>query len=814
MGADWELRVPVATYRVQLSEEQPFSAVEAWADHIGNLGVSHVYLPPILQAVPGSTHGYDVVDHNTISADLGGESGLQRLSEALHDEHLSIVLDIVPNHVALPTPESLNPMLWSLLRYGADSPYVNAFDLDFTSGSQVLMPILGQRIDQVLADGELTVSTLESTGEPVLRYYDHVLPIRTGTEDLELERLLASQHYRLAFWQVASEELNYRRFFDVDTLVAVRVEDPQVFADTHRTIVGLVLDGTVSGLRVDHPDGLADPLTYLDQLKHAAGEPWIVIEKILIGNETLSRDLRCDGTTGYDALRVIGSLFVDPSGGPALQAAFAEFTGMPQSWAQTVHSSKVEVLSTTLVAELDRLAGLAHTICQDDIRLRDHTRRGLTEALAELLTHLEVYRAYVQPGEVASALATEQITEAAEHASACLPERNAEIELLAELALGIRGRGPTLDEFVVRFQQTTGPVMAKGVEDTASYRWFPLAALNEVGGEPAEFGIKLSDFHEFNSLRLRSWPNTMNALSTHDTKRSEDVRARLFALSEDAESWIDAVRSWTAQVSPLIAPDGTRDRTTEWLAFQTIVGTWPISPERMTRYLIKATREAKIHTSWLRADTEYELAIAAFVDNLYFNPDLMQEIEEYVDSLDPSFVTNCLGQRAVQLLMPGVPDIYRGCETVSLRLVDPDNRVPLDDAELQETSVRSEQTQLDPYRDLAAAKLRLTREGLLLRQRHREQLGRTSTYQPLVVRGSAEEYIVGFIRSDSIACVVSRFAGSLEPEQLDDTQLSLDGQWRNVLTGQELDAGNNARLTVSEVLGNWPVALLERVTPS
>ncbi|MFI5101231.1 MAG: malto-oligosyltrehalose synthase, partial [Actinomycetes bacterium] len=539
---------PTGTYRVQLTPEHGFAALAAMADHLQALGVSHVYLSPVLAAAPGSQHGYDVVDHARIDPELGGEAGLLEAATRLREHGIGMVLDIVPNHMAMTVPEYLNRVVWSVLREGPASPHAGWLDVDWAADRPVLLPFLGRRIDQCLDAGEIVLDRAGGPdGEPVVRYFEHVLPVRPGTEHLPLEDLLAAQAYRLAFWRVADEELNYRRFFDIDTLVGLRVEDPAVFAATHAVVLRLLGEGLASGLRIDHPDGLADPRGYLRRLAAAAPPgAWLVVEKILEGDEELPVDWPCAGTTGYDALAAVGAAFVDPDGAPVLTSAFAELAGADETWPEAADEARRDVLRGPLVAEVDRLAQVAHEVCQGELRLRDHSLRGLTEAVFELLAAMPVYRAYVVPGESAPPAAVAVLEAACERAVRSRPERAPETTLLRDLALGRLGRGVRKDEFCVRFQQTTGPAMAKGVEDTAAYRWFPLTSLAEVGSRPDGFGAGAEPLHRYARRRLAAWPDALTASSTHDSKRSEDTRARLTAISEIPAEWVGAVRGWRA----------------------------------------------------------------------------------------------------------------------------------------------------------------------------------------------------------------------------------------------------------------------------
>ncbi len=807
---------PVSTYRVQLTADNGFAALGERSDYLRDLGVGHAYLSPILQATPGSTHGYDVVDHGHVNYELGGTPELLRAAATLAGEGIGIVVDVVPNHMALPVPEHLNAAFWSVLRDGVDSPAGTWFDIDWSTDQPVVIPVLGQRIGDCLDAGEIVLERQGGPdGRPVLRYYDHVFPVRPGTEDLELEDLLGAQHYRLAFWRTADEELNYRRFFDVDTLLGFRVEEPEVFDASHSLLVGLVRDGTVSGLRIDHPDGLADPRAYLRQLSAATHGAWVVVEKILEGDEDLPGDWACAGTTGYDALLRIGGLFVDPAGAPALTTALAHMAPRDDpaalDWETAQEQARRHVLGGMLFPEVERLAGVAYDLCQAEVRMRDFSRRGLSEALVEMLAAIPVYRSYVVPGEDPPPVSIEVLEATAERATRMRPQRSAEIALVRDLALGRRGRGTREDEFCVRFQQTCGPAVAKGVEDTAFYRWFPLAALDEVGGQPDRFGVSPEEFHGWAAARQVRWPTALNALSTHDTKRSEDVRARLAVISEVPGAWVVMMERWRSRTGGLTTPDGTEDGATGWLLWQTLIGAWPIDADRLSAYLIKAMREAKLRTSWRRIDEEYEQHLTDAVHDLLADPATMDHAFQFVESLEPGFVANVLGQRAIQLVTPGVPDIYQGCETVSLRLVDPDNRVHPDDDELARLLATALATVPDPVTDLPAAKMRLTALGLRLRRDRPQLFGEGGSYEPLGIAGPLMEHAVGILRGGEVAVTATRFAVRLaEAGGWDESTTTTlpDGLWRDLLTGREHAGGRP--LTLASLHADWPVTLLVR----
>ena len=798
---------PTGTYRLQLRPEFGFDEAAAVLPYLHDLGVSHVYLSPVLQAAPGSTHGYDVVDHSHLNEELGGAEGFRRLSDAAGSLGMGVVVDVVPNHMAVPTPASLNAALWSVLRNGPASPYSRWFDVEWAAQERaLLMPVLGRRIGEVVADGEITLDrTGGPGGQPVLRYFDHVFPVRPGTEDLPLPELLDRQFYRLAHWRVGDEELNYRRFFDIDTLAGVRVEDEQVFAETHAVLLALVAEGRVHGLRIDHPDGLADPRGYLRRLADATGGAWVVVEKILEGTEPLPADWACAGTTGYDALLQIGGVLTDPDGAAPLTELYTQLTGEPADFAAVVDDAKRFVVEHGLHAEVARLVEVAAAICHDHLELRDHTRRGIRESLVELLVAMPVYRAYVVPGEPAPDEARRTLAAAAEVATGHLAEdRLGTLGLVVQLALGGLGRGPHRDEFVVRFQQTCGPVMAKGVEDTAFYRWLRLTSLNEVGGDPAHLGVEPADLHAWCARQQADWPTAMTTLSTHDTKRSEDVRARLAVLSELPREWSAAVTGLRA-ASAHLRPSAL-DGNTEYLLWQTVVGTWPIDGSRLTGYLEKATREAKRRTTWTEPDEEYDAAVRGFAEAVLADTTVRSLVTDFLDRVATHYRANVLAQKLLALTVPGVPDVYQGCEVVDLSLVDPDNRRPVDYQTRRDRLAALDAGEAP--RDLDDEKLLVVSRALRLRRARPEVFGAGATYSP-VETGSP--HALAFARSGEVVTVVSRLtAGGSHGDGWGDATVRLPaGQWRDELTGRTY----GAEALVHDLLGELPVALLVHQPP-
>ncbi|MGI4895216.1 MAG: malto-oligosyltrehalose synthase [Janthinobacterium lividum] len=814
--------VPTSTYRLQVQPAFTFSDAAAQVGYLDALGVTHAYLSPILAPAKGSEHGYDVIDHARLNPEAGGREGFDELAAALRRVGLGAVVDVVPNHMAVPTPASDNAQLWSVLKEGPRSPFARWFDVDWSVPDRaILMAVLGQRIGQVLAADELSLD--RSAAEPVLRYYDHVFPVRPGTEDLPMAQLVDRQWYRLAHWRVADEELNYRRFFDVDTLAAIRVEDPEVFDASHALLLELLAAGDLQGLRIDHPDGLADPRGYLRRLAEATrradgSSAWVVVEKILEGPETLPVDWQCAGTTGYDAMHKIAGLFLDPAGAEPLSAQYVLGTGDGRPFSTIVDQAKREVVENGLYAEVHRLVELLAGICHDDVDLRDHTRRGLHESVLELLVAVERYRAYVVPGESAPQESIDLLEQAAVLARHELPaERHDTLGVVVDLALGRAGSAedPRSAEFVVRFQQTCGPVMAKGIEDTAFYRWFRLSSLNEVGGDPTRFGTSPEEFHSHAARLARDWPATMTTLSTHDTKRSEDVRARLSTLSEHTAAFSAALSDWREMASEHRAAE--LDARTELLIWQTLVGTWgtagdggPIPAERLLGYLQKATREAKDHTTWTAPEEAYEAAVQRFATGVLADASIRSALEAFCTTIAPAARVAVLGQKFVQLMMPGVPDVYQGTEVVDLSLVDPDNRRPVDYAgrarRLSALDAGSQPADLDDEKLLVVSRTLRTR-----RENPQFFVGPDAAYSPVPTsNGNAVAFARGPHDAPGAIAVATRLPVSLARlGGWGEATLTLPaGEWRNVFTGEHVPGG---AARIADVLADLPVALLIRL---
>ena len=881
------LRARAATYRVQLHAGFTFDDVAAAAGYLADLGVSHLYCSPYLQAAEGSTHGYDVVDHGRLNEELGGVGAHRRLVERLARAGLGQVLDIVPNHMAL--AGRVNAWWWDVLENGPSSRYASYFDIDWDPpqrklAATVLMPVLGDHYGRVLEAGELTVE--RQGGSFAVRYYDHEAPLsprtlddlltraaaRAGSVELAslaaalgrlphalltdpgavaerhrdkeilrarlaemcearpevaaaveaeiealnhdpdaLDGLLSRQNYRLAYWRTGAEELSYRRFFNIETLAGLRVEDDAVFADTHRLVLDLVSAGTLDGLRVDHVDGLADPEGYLCRLRDATGGAYVVVEKILEAEEELPGSWPVAGTSGYDFLNRVNQLFVDPAGETSMLASYARFTGEEQSYREVVHAAKIQIMRDELAAEVERLTGLLADVCEGHRRQRDHTRRELRDALREVIAAFPVYRTYARPGRPVTSADRVHV------AAAVARARHRRADLDAEL-LGFIGELLVLDHpgeaeagFALHFAQVSSPVMAKGVEDTAFYRYQPLVSLNEVGGDPGTFGRPAEDFHRAMAGVARRWPEAMLTLSTHDTKRSGDVRARINLLSELPTTWEHAVERW-AQRNKRYKRDGWPDRNAEYLLYQTLVGAWPIDAGRAAAFMAKAAKEARVHTSWTDPSVRYDDALGAFVAAVLGDEGFVADLEAFLAEhrLVERGRVNSLAQTTLLLTCPGVPDLYQGTEVWDLSLVDPDNRRPVDyDARrrLLDTLAGAGPETALAHGDEGGQKLWLIHRLLGHRRRHPGVYGPASGYEALRAFGPKACHAVAFTRSGGLAVVVPRLLTRLG-EGWDGSTVSIPGgAWVDVLTDEKVDGGD---ASVDALLRRFPVAVLAR----
>lgn len=758
---------PSSTYRLQVRPSLTLDDATDLVEQLSQFGIGAVYLSPILRATSGSDHGYDTTDPTEVDPERGGTDGLTHLVDAAAKAGLGVVVDIVPNHLGISAPAE-NPAWWSVLELGPESPYADWFDIDWTR-APILVPILGEGhgLDQLeIVDGQLG-------------YYEHRFPLAPGSwqDGDDLADVVARQHYRLADWRIGDSELNYRRFFTVTTLAGVRQEDPAVFEATHARVADWIATGKVTGLRVDHPDGLADPGEYFDRLRELAPEAWLVAEKILEPAESLPA-WKIQGTTGYDAMTEVNQVFVDPAAETLFEDAYRNQTGDELSMAEHIVVGKRRAANELLIAERDRIVRLLQQ------ELPDAGTDQRAAAVAELATHLPVYRSYRGAGD--------EIDQALTKAQQSRPDL---AELLGKLAPLITDA--TL-EVCRRFEQYTGAVMAKGVEDTAYYRHTRFVAANEVGGDPDHFGLAPSDFHAAQQHRAANLPESMTSLATHDTKRGEDVRARLAVLSEIGEEFT----GWTGE---FLSSTAIPDASLGWLIAQTFAGAGLIEPDRMHAYVEKAMREASLGTSWTAVDEGFEAAAHAAVDKVYDDDDLRLGLERILERIEQPGWSNSLSQKLVQLTMPGIPDVYQGTELWDDSLVDPDNRRPVNWTERRALLGLRHAPGLD---ESGAAKFWVVRRALTLR-RDRPEL--FTGYTPVTAAdpgyGSRADHFLGFDRGGALTCATRLPIGLADKGNWQDTTVDLpEGQWRDDLTGKS----HSGTVEVRKLFAQLPVALLVR----
>lgn len=783
-GLGTKLGIMSATYRLQLrgpasdpSEAFTFADATEQVEYFQQLGVSHLYLSPIMTAPPESTHGYDVTDPTTINPELGGMEGLRELSNAVHEAGMKILLDIVPNHVGVDVPK-LNPWWWDVLKYGQDSEFASYFDIDWSdnngAGGRLGLPVLGSEDD---------VSALTVEGDELV-YYEHRFPICPGTEGGTPQQVHDRQHYKLMFWRDGI--INYRRFFSINGLAGVRQEDPVVFEHSHRILNQLIAAGIIDGVRVDHPDGLADPFGYLQKLRALIGpDRWLLVEKILGVEEPLDPRLSVDGTTGYDALREFDGVFLNRRAVLPLGDIAAEHAGSrwdAEAFNAAEETLKADVARNELAAEIRRLAA---AVRRDNWSTNGEnvSDKDLQEALVELIAAMPVYRAdYESLSRVTSTVIAQMIIE---H-----PEWADPLDLIAT-ALISRGEANT------RFAQVCGAVMAKGVEDTAFYRGSRLVSLQEVGGAPQRCGLSPAEFHLLQAERARLWPHAMTTLTTHDTKRGEVVRSRIGTISEAPEEFAE-----------LCASIEYVDGPTCHFLLQNLIGVWPHGEpltdelrERFHAYAEKAMREAGVRTTWFDVEEDFEDSIHAWIDDLFDNQ--ADKISAFVDLIAPAAQTTDLSKKLVQLMAPGIPDIYQGTEFFTDYLVDPDNRRSIDYASRREALDNVGRGNIQTPND---ERMRLIVTALKTRSQYELD---DASYLPVMGTGQMERHVLGMMRGDNVIVLVTRRPLDLDKEGGwgDTTVVLPEGVWSNAL-----DTGmwqGEARL--AELFSERGQAILTRV---
>jgi len=902
--------IPIATYRVQLTANFDFDAAAAIVPYLKALGITHLYASPFMKARRGSTHGYDIVDHAKINPELGGDAGFERLSGALKQHDLGLILDFVPNHVGVHFAD--NPWWLDVLEWGPASPHAVSFDIDwdvlpYRARGGVLLPIIGSSYGKALEKGEIELRYDTDEGSFSAWYFEHRLPIaperyseilwsavkEAGEEDTEagkrildlasrykglrhpnrkeapafkaelkgiagaadliarglgayraaqilaLHRLLERQHYKLGHWRLAASDINYRRFFDVNTLAGLRVEDADTFDAVHHLVKKLIAEGRLQGLRLDHVDGLRDPAQYFQRLRRlirdaqgkAAGPFYMVIEKILGEHEVLHPFIGVHGTTGYEWLNAITQVLVDGNGLDPLDEVWRQISNMSPRLEPVLKDAKRRVLETLLTSEFTVLTRLLARIAGGHYSTRDYAADSLRQALELYVLHFPVYRTYLtSAGPVAHDHALISATIEKARADWFAADEGIFDFLRDTLTMDLIKPGrplrsePRVRRFALKVQQFTGPLMAKSLEDTAFYRYHRLLALNEVGGDPAAKALSIDAFHETMQVRADEWPHGMTATATHDTKRGEDARARLMALAEIPGEWASSVARWKILNAPHLVIDGTiraPSAAFEYMLYQALLGAWPADPrddtfaERMQAYALKAAREGKQETSWLNPNQAYEAGLRTFLTRILdrsTSAEFLNSMDTLARRISLLGALNSLSQITLKSMMPGVPDFYQGTEFWDLSLVDPDNRRPVDFV-ARAAALASMETpdwaELTRNWRNGHVKLAWTRHLLKLRTELAGVFAH-GDYQPLAVSGPHRDHVIAFARRRGRDAVIVAVAKSLavfsqggrvwpDAEAFDAT-LSLDGF--------SADGVNGAGLPLTSLFRQLPVAAL------
>lgn len=759
--------IPSATYRIQFRNGMTFDRVVALIPYLRDLGISHLYASPVFTATTDSTHGYDVTDPNEIDPAIGGRDGFNRMASALRQAGMGLILDIVPNHMST----SLENRWWrDVIEHGKQSRYARYFDIDWSR--PLTLPFLGDTFEAELEKGAIRLHRDSVTNKAALVYYDTAYPLNPDTwdENKSIAELHETQSWRLMSWREAPKQLSWRRFFEITGLVGVRVEDEQVFHDTHRLILELVHDGTVDGLRIDHIDGLADPLGYLQRLRQATGpDCYITVEKILAKGEQLPAEWPVSGTTGYEFIASLAEVLVDDNSLERLEKVHNETLGVTVDRQNALRDAKGLMTDRNFEGEFTTLLNLARDLAQHngvEIQTDD-----IHHALRELLIAFPVYRTY----GTAEGLTPSDVT----LLSRVVTSVNASEPALSLIVRILTGDLPEGDRdaatlFRTRFQQLTGPLMAKSVEDTLFFRHNLELALNEVGADPTPRAFSLSRFHQEMRIRLARQPDALLGTSTHDTKRGEDARARLYTLTEAPEQWGENLARWRQmnQTHVRFLNDGTAPNAADtWMIYQALAGVWPatLSPDdrdglqtleaRFLGFIEKALREAKQRTDWIDSNESYENVVMDYVRHL-LSPDNTLFLHDFSETLQPfvrAGLMNSLSQTVIKLTAPGVPDIYQGSEALNFSLVDPDNRREPDFAALVQNLSTANLRVFNDEQCWRDGRVKQYVTATLLRLRpHYPALFRYGDWLPLKVTGEREEHLIVYARvKDDEALIVA-----------------------------------------------------------
>jgi malto-oligosyltrehalose synthase len=864
--------LPRATLRLQFNQGFTFADAKKLVSYFAALGISHVYASPIMAARLGSMHGYDTIDPARLNPELGSADDFERLVAELRGHGMGLIVDIVPNHMAVGPG---NRWWMDVLAQGRGSHYAKYFDIDWANSDpwrrgKVLLPVLGRPYGEALAAGEIIVEWTAGSA-PVIRYFDKSFPLspatlatvvsappqafdpRSETKRLRLHALLEEQHYRLAWWRYANDEINWRRFFDVNELAAIRVEDNEVFEAVHATILRFYAEGLIDGVRIDHIDGLVHPENYCRKLRACfraleaqrprscpAGPAYVVVEKILARDERLPAAWETDGTTGYDFMDEVSLLQHNEQGEPPLTDFWRQISGRPRCFGDEEQLARRQILERSFSGQREGLVHALHQMAQADLVTRDFSQAAICRCMTEILAHFPVYRIYSRPG-MASTSDRDFLSRALALAEAsCLPGDRSVLETVGRWLIGERLR-PDIDELqaiaLTRFEQLSAPLCAKAVEDTAFYRYGRLISRNDVGFDAGRFACTNAQFHAHMRRRLAEWPGSMLATATHDHKRGEDVRARVAVLSECSQEWGAAVARWLELSTPLCVTTGAHHMPSRGdlaILFQTIVGAWPMAlrlddrvglaayAERIAAWQQKALREAKLESDWTSPNEAYEQAAARFVEQLFLaeNNDLIVDIARFAHSLMPAGAANSLAQLLIKLTAPGVPDIYQGTEFWDQSLVDPDNRGPVDFAMRQRTLHAAPLDALTANWKDGRIKQYVIAKALALRQRLPD-LFTKGDYRPLVAKGPLSEHVAAFARVLPNACSISVFSRFSRRFLLDeqiaiptsrwgDARLvipdAFHGRYADQLTRQDVIVGSE--IDVAPLLQKLPICLL------
>ncbi|MFK0333819.1 malto-oligosyltrehalose synthase [Rhizobium sp. NPDC090275] len=813
------MKIPTATYRIQFRNGMTFDRAAGLVPYLKRLGISHLYASPVFTATSGSTHGYDVTDANEIDPSIGGREGFDRMVKALKAAGLGLILDIVPNHMAASLE---NPWWHDVIENGENSRYARHFDIDWSR--RLTLPFLGDTFEAVLENGDISVKPDPNTGKPALAYFESVYPLAPQTyqgREAEVLKLAAKadiaalherQPYRLMSWRDAPRDLSYRRFFEITGLAGVRVEDKTVFDDTHRLILELVHSGAVDGLRVDHVDGLADPKTYLQQLRQATGaDCYITVEKILGEGEHIPADWPISGTTGYEFIAALSDALVDGGRIDDLRKAYDDVAGNKVDMETELRAAKTLMADRNFEGEFTTLLKLATDIAETDGIAID--KASVKSVLRELLVAFPVYRTYgttsglTQEGHDMLGKVVAKVSSGPN-----APEPQA-LDLITRILAGDVSATASGEaaEFRTRFQQLTGPLMAKSVEDTLFFRQHMALALNEVGAEPLPRTFSIDRFHAEMKTRLERQPDAISSTSTHDTKRGEDSRARLYTLTEAPDLWAEHVTRWRGinRASVVTLDDGPApEPSVEWMLYQALAGVWPpnLQPddaaglkaleERFLAYVEKSVREAKLRTDWGESNEAYEKAVLDYAAHL-LSPENQKFLADFKSAIQPFIeagVLNSLSQTIIKLTAPGVPDIYQGSEMLDLSLVDPDNRREPDFSQLENSLESSDEIDFSSESDLrsGATKQRVIRRVLELRRRKIE-LFRYGSYIPMFLRApkviafarkwKEDEVVVVVARKNLAAVDIGDAAGQAPPANLGVTVAPGAASYTDLLTG-------------------------------